>query len=299
MAAGVLQHLLPGTAGASPETLRGHTLQIGRSSTLRRLPRPQPRRARSQSACDSTFIRGCEEGERHLEVRVGNVETEQGGRQVFGAVAKAGTNVSVLVRRSLRFVGHGDYTAMTAFTDGGPGLRSILLDAGIAEPPILDWFHIAMRMQHDAQSASALWTDAPARVQAKAMIVDKVERLRGRIWNGKAKTVACAAQCRPLPTQPTQLARQLRKTVSCRSASGEFDHRRHRECPGQSTHEQVAADALVQERRRSAASALCCLQWNAGFWVRPDISCVPRSCRTVSLVHMTSQISGQSPSHAH
>lgn len=99
---------------------------------------------------DSTFMRGCEEGERHLEVRVGNVETEQGGRQVFGAVAKAGTNVSVLVRRSLRFVGHGDNTAMTAFTDGGPGLRSILLDAGIAEPPIVDWFHIAMRMQHAA-----------------------------------------------------------------------------------------------------------------------------------------------------
>jgi hypothetical protein len=103
-------------------------------------------------------------------------------------VAKAGTNVSVLVRRSLRFAGHGDNTAMTAFTDGGPGLRSILLDAGIAEPPTLDWFHIAMRMQHAAQSASALWTDEPARVQTKAMIVDKVERLRWRIWNGKAKT---------------------------------------------------------------------------------------------------------------
>jgi hypothetical protein len=31
---------------------------------------------------DSTFIRSCEDGERHLEVRVGNVETETGGRQV-------------------------------------------------------------------------------------------------------------------------------------------------------------------------------------------------------------------------
>ena len=30
---------------------------------------------------DSTFIRSCEDGERHLEVRVGNVETETGGRQ--------------------------------------------------------------------------------------------------------------------------------------------------------------------------------------------------------------------------
>jgi hypothetical protein len=28
---------------------------------------------------DSTFIRSCGDGERHLEVRVGNVETETGG----------------------------------------------------------------------------------------------------------------------------------------------------------------------------------------------------------------------------
>ncbi len=50
---------------------------------------------------DSTFIRGCRDGERHLEVRVGNVETSGGGRQVFGAVAKADTEIAALIRRSL------------------------------------------------------------------------------------------------------------------------------------------------------------------------------------------------------
>jgi len=54
---------------------------------------------------DSTFIRSCAEGERHLEVRVGNVETQSGGRQVFGAVAKAGTDVEALIRRTLDAVG--------------------------------------------------------------------------------------------------------------------------------------------------------------------------------------------------
>ena len=41
---------------------------------------------------DSTFIHSCQDGERHLEVRVGNVETETGGRQVFGAVVAAITS---------------------------------------------------------------------------------------------------------------------------------------------------------------------------------------------------------------
>ena len=57
---------------------------------------------------DSTFIRSCEDGDRHLEVRVGNVETETGGRQVFGAVAKADTNIVELIRRNLTAVGQTD-----------------------------------------------------------------------------------------------------------------------------------------------------------------------------------------------
>ena len=44
-----------------------------------------------------------------------------------------------------------------------------------------------MRSQHAAQTASGLSADNPSRVQAKAVIVEEVERLRWRIWNGKAK----------------------------------------------------------------------------------------------------------------
>jgi hypothetical protein len=53
-----------------------------------------------------------------MEVRVGNVETTSGGRQVFGAVAKADTDITTLIRQSLRAVGRTDVTEVTAFTDG-------------------------------------------------------------------------------------------------------------------------------------------------------------------------------------
>ena len=101
----------------------------------------------------SIFIRSREEDERHLEVRVGNVETAGGVRQVFGAVAKAGTDISALIRLNLGAVGGTDTTVVTAFTDGCPGLRSALVDAGVTRPPILEWFHIAMRLQHATQAA--------------------------------------------------------------------------------------------------------------------------------------------------
>src|SRR5208337_228206 len=91
----------------------------------------------------SIFIRSCEDDERHLEVRVGNVETASGGRQVFAAVARADTNIVALIDRQLDAVGRAGDTELTGFTDGCPGLRSILAAAGVTAPPILDWFHIA------------------------------------------------------------------------------------------------------------------------------------------------------------
>jgi hypothetical protein len=108
---------------------------------------------------------------------------------VFRAVAKADTDITTLIRQSLRSVGRTDDTDVTAFTDGCPGLRSILADAGITTPALLDWFHvaIAMRIQHAAQTAGGLSTDNPGRMPAKPVIVDEVERLRWRIWSGKAK----------------------------------------------------------------------------------------------------------------
>jgi hypothetical protein len=83
-------------------------------------------------------------------------------------------------------VGRTADTAVVAFTDGYPGLQSIRTEAGITKPPIADWFHVAMRLQHARQAASGLSTDQPHRVRAKTAIIAEVERLHWRIWNRKA-----------------------------------------------------------------------------------------------------------------
>ena len=187
MAADVLQQVFPVDAGKDPETVRRHTLKIGAALRNDVVAGPDMAVAAIGVSLDSTFIRSCEDGERHLEVRVGNVETETGGRQVFGAVAKTDTDVKVLICQSLDAVGRTEDTVLTAFTDGCSGLRRILADAGISELPILDWFHIGMRLQHLEQTASGLAAGDPMRVAAKAVIVEEVERLHWRLWNGKAK----------------------------------------------------------------------------------------------------------------
>jgi hypothetical protein len=187
VAADLLEQLFPIDAGTDPETLRRHTLRVGEVATDCAAIRPETSVPAITVTLDSTFIRSCEDGERHLEVRVGNVETKTGARQVFGAVAKTDTDIKVLIRRNLDAIGRTERTELTAFTDGCPGLRRILADAGVAETPILDWFHIGMRLEHLKQIAGALTTGNPSLVTAKAVIVAEVERLHWRIWNGKAK----------------------------------------------------------------------------------------------------------------
>jgi hypothetical protein len=186
-AADLLEQMFPVDAGKHHATLRRHTLKVGEALGDHVATRPETAASAIAVTLDSTSIRSCVEGERHLEVRVGNVETTSGGRQVFGAVAKADTDIRVVIRRTLDAVGRTEDTALTVLTDGCPGLRCILADAGVTTPPTLDWFHSAMRLQHLKQIAGALLTDDPAQGAAKAVIVEEVERLHWRIWNGKAR----------------------------------------------------------------------------------------------------------------
>jgi len=179
VAAGVLEHLLPIDAGTDLETLRACTLKVGADLVDTAAIDPAVAASAITLTLDSTFIRSCEDGQRHLEL--GNVET--GARQVFATVAKTDTSIEALIQRGLADVGKTADTELTAFTDGCSGLRSILVNAGITKPPGLDWFHIAMRLQHAEKTVSNLPADTPERENARAVIVAEV--LHWRIWNGK------------------------------------------------------------------------------------------------------------------
>ena len=185
-AADLLEQMFPVDAAKHPETVRRHALKVGDALGERATARPEVVALAVVVTLDSTFIRSCEQEERHLEVRVGNVETESGGRQVFGSVVRGGTDIKALINRNLDAVGRTGETELTAFTDGCSGLRNILADAGVTTAPFLDWFHIGMRLQHLKQIASGLSCDDPSREAAKAVIVGEVERLHWRLWNGKA-----------------------------------------------------------------------------------------------------------------
>jgi hypothetical protein len=194
-AAAVLKALLPVDGGGRPETLRNHTLKTGEE--LRHAPAVAPPMAQPALSISlaSTFIRSCEPGERHFEVQVGNVETGVGTRHVFAAVTKSDTEIAKVIEGRLAEAGRTADTRLEAFTDGCAGLRTLLTDIGVKEPPILDWFHIAMGLQHLRQAAQGLPTCDQAQSEAKGVIIEAIERLRWRLWHGKAKDARVTIDC--------------------------------------------------------------------------------------------------------
>jgi hypothetical protein len=147
VAAGVLVHLLPVEAGKSSETLRGHTLRIGEQLHAAAAVKPTAAASAITVTLDSTFI----------------VAATTGNDIWRFASATSARSLALSPGAILETVGRTADTALTAFTDGCPGLQSILTEAGVTNAPIADWFHIAMRLQHVKQAASGLSIDNAAR----------------------------------------------------------------------------------------------------------------------------------------
>ena len=90
--------------------------------------------------------------------------------------------------------------------------------------------------------------------------------------SGIPKTVACASRDRQISPQPERPAGQLRRSIPRRHACRDCGDGRHGEFPGQSSDEQVAADALVSASRRpGAANPLRSLQRDAWFRLRSTV----------------------------
>jgi hypothetical protein len=150
--------------------------------------RPPAAAAAITITLDSTFIRGRDDGKCHLEVRVGAIETETRGRLVFGAVTRAETDITTLIQRTLETGGPDRRHQSERFHRGVSGSAHDPDQRGSNETA--DFRLVSHRdafATHEADGYD-LSTDNPDRVTAKATLVGEVERLRWRIWNGKAKS---------------------------------------------------------------------------------------------------------------
>jgi hypothetical protein len=79
-------------------------------------------------------------------------------------------------------------TPVTILSDGADGPRSL----GEAASPgrthhVLDWFHLAMRVQHVAQAATSWPNTTDTDRQVGIRLSETIERIRWRLWHGQVK----------------------------------------------------------------------------------------------------------------
>src|SRR4051794_10130906 len=109
--------------------------------------------------------------------------------------------------------------AVTMFTDGGDSVRAL---AGVMAPgavPILDWFHIAMRLTVLGQYTKGLAHHNP--VEAAAL-ESRLERIKWRLWHGDAgealtRTEQLAADVAALDSSYPKLKRLVKATADLAS----------------------------------------------------------------------------------
>ncbi len=142
---------------------------------------------------------------RNFEAICGKVEREGQPTRRFALVRSVAEQPHALLRAALQGQGWREGEAVTAISDGDPALPALVRSA-TAGPvqPILDWFHLSMRVQHVEQVMRGLCALEPLPLALIEQAQIDVERLRHLLWNST------------LPISPAREVRRVSRTPARR-----------------------------------------------------------------------------------
>ena len=157
-AAELLREFLPPSSGFNHVTTRNRTLAIGKvidaelcREVAQATPSPTPAE-RLVLGIDGAFVKAKRTtGRTHFEILTGRIEPagERRGK-AFAIVRDLDALAKPRVRALLRRHGHGPETALTVLSDGEEGMRTTWF--GTRSAHVLDWFHIARRLERIARA---------------------------------------------------------------------------------------------------------------------------------------------------
>ena len=176
------------------DTIQRRTLQVGARleceavATPTLLPPPTDAETIALSI-NSGHVRAVRSYQvRTFEVFVAQASNDDGERIVFSSVPVEADRQIQQLRGALHHLGATPCTDFTILSDGAEGPRSLGEAASIGPTcHVLDWFHLAMRIQHVAQAVKG-WPDITNRDrQDGALFADAVEHVRWRLWHGQVQ----------------------------------------------------------------------------------------------------------------
>ncbi len=195
----ILQALLP-VSPANHESLRirTHAVALQLEAADRQAAaeiKPVPHKPAKVAAADASrpvvmldgaYIRAVPGHQvRNFEAICGKVEREGQPTRRFAFVRSVAGQPHALLRAALQGQGWREGDVVTAISDGDPALPALVRSAtGGPVEPILDWFHLSMRVQHVEQVMRGLCALEPQSLVPLEHAQIDVERLRHLLWNG-------------------------------------------------------------------------------------------------------------------
>lgn len=159
-----------------------------------------------------------------LEIVVGAIEPEGGGRRCFAAPVSLREQSLAVAHDAIAAASRDQDTTITALTGGAVLMRHCAREMGAADIPISDWLHISMRIRHIEPSAAVIDDSHPAVAKGKQEVIDALERMRHRLWNGHKTAArdasrAVRAGLKEHPDEPMRKGRAQRNRTIRRAMS--------------------------------------------------------------------------------
>ena len=185
-AAAMLGDFLPLGDKVHHGTVRNRTLRVGAQIDTIELQQPvvAPNDGSMTLAIDGGFVRGRKPGGvSNFELVVGRLKAASRKPYVFAFTrGETGSTVDRIGRLATAHSGHAR-PALTVVTDGANSLQHIHRQLPFPARPILDWFHISMRVRYLEQIARGLQARSDTEQTTKRLVVALLGKLRWCFWH--------------------------------------------------------------------------------------------------------------------
>src|SRR6202521_1214068 len=179
----------------SRETLSTNVLPAGcchdaRVSSGRRQAQPPLAKATTEwtIAIDGGFVRGRGKTDtRNFEILTGRLAAPGVKPYIFAWIRSEVPSTTERVAALVRTQSGTAQPLLSVITDGANGIQSIHRELPFPANPILDWFHISMRVRYLEQIISGLWSRSETEQYTKKLLGEYVSKLRWCFWHANRK----------------------------------------------------------------------------------------------------------------
>jgi hypothetical protein len=181
------------------------------------LPSAQPRKPATEwtLAIDGGFVRGRGQAEiRSFEILTGRLAAPGEKPRVFACVRSELPDVAERLASLVQTHSGTSHPRLSVITDGANGIHSIYRQFPFTAMPILDWFHISMRVRYLEQIVRGLLARSETEHYAKKALRTCVHRLRWCFWHANGVKAEQRIRqilllCRIVVAQTARFARSL------------------------------------------------------------------------------------------